>query len=177
MDLSVGFEHIWHTQLGHHGACRCSDSLPALRCHAINRHSIDYRLDRISFLDWYQIHFLSIHHFFNWWLRFCEVLLHFDIYHLGHDQSGCFFMCYVWITVECHYNSGQFNPLCAKFFRGSINASLQFLSFFHIGITQVVGILPHVRPILHSQYHGCWWPCDAMCQGICSHDIDCDKRG
>ena len=27
-------------------------------------------------------------------------------------------------------------------------------------------------PILHSQYHGCWWPGDARSQGISSHGAD-----
>ena len=27
-------------------------------------------------------------------------------------------------------------------------------------------------PILHSQYHGCWWHGDARSQGISNHDID-----
>ena len=29
--------------------------------------------------------------------------------------------------------------------------------------------------ILHSQYHGCWCPCEVRSQGISSHDIDLDK--
>ena len=27
-------------------------------------------------------------------------------------------------------------------------------------------------PILHSQYHGWWWPGDARIQAIINHDID-----
>ena len=48
------------------------------------------------------------------------------------------------------------------------------MSFLHIDLTQVVEILPQVRqglPILHNQYHGCWWPGDARSQGISNHDI------
>ena len=38
------------------------------------------------------------------------------------------------------------NPLCAKFFRGNINIYLHFMSLFHIDVTQVLKILPQVRP-------------------------------
>ena len=38
-----------------------------------------------------------------------------------------------------------FNSLRAKFFSKGINIYLQFLSFLHIDMTQVVGILPHLR--------------------------------
>ena len=50
------------------------------------------------------------------------------------------------------------NPLRAKFFRGNIY--LHFMSLLHIDMTQVLKILPRVRPghILHSQHHGCWCP-------------------
>ena len=27
-------------------------------------------------------------------------------------------------------------------------------------------------PILHSQYHECWWPGNERSQGISNHDID-----
>ena len=37
------------------------------------------------------------------------------------------------------------NPLRAKFFRGSINIYLHFVSFLHIDTTQVVEILPQIR--------------------------------
>ena len=37
------------------------------------------------------------------------------------------------------------NPLRAKFFRGNINIYLHFVSFLHIGMAQVVEILPQVR--------------------------------
>ena len=37
------------------------------------------------------------------------------------------------------------NPLCAKFFRGSINIYIRFMSFLHIDTTQVVDILPRIR--------------------------------
>ena len=39
----------------------------------------------------------------------------------------------------------QINPLRAKFFRRNINMYLHFMSFFHIDLTQVLKILPHVR--------------------------------
>ena len=38
------------------------------------------------------------------------------------------------------------NPLCAKFFRGIININLYFMSLLHIDMTQVLKILPRVRP-------------------------------
>ena len=37
------------------------------------------------------------------------------------------------------------NPLRAKFVRGNINMYLHFVSFLHIGPTQVIEILPHIR--------------------------------
>ena len=50
----------------------------------------------------------------------------------------------------CCDNYGEiwqcFNPLRAKFFRGNINIYLHFVSFLHIDMTQVLKILPHVRP-------------------------------
>ena len=47
------------------------------------------------------------------------------------------------------------------------------MSFLHIDMTQEVEILKEDKdlPILHSQYHGCWYPGDARSQGISSHDI------
>ena len=41
--------------------------------------------------------------------------------------------------------SQRVNPLRAKFFRGSINIYLHFMSFLHIDLTQVLKILPQVR--------------------------------
>ena len=61
------------------------------------------------------------------------------------------------------------------FFWGTENIDLHFMSFFHIDVTEVVEIFRHVRHellILHSQYHGCWFPGDAGSQGIRTHDID-----
>ena len=55
-------------------------------------------------------------------------------------------------SVEVNVNSldsgrcwNRFNPLRAKFFGGNINIYLHFVSFLHIGTTQVVEILPQVR--------------------------------
>ena len=45
-----------------------------------------------------------------------------------------------WIPFHKHIN-----PLRAKFFRGSINIYLHFVSFLHIDTTQVVEILPQIR--------------------------------
>ena len=38
------------------------------------------------------------------------------------------------------------NPLRAKFFREIINIYLHFMSSLHIDMTQVLKMLPHVRP-------------------------------
>ena len=37
------------------------------------------------------------------------------------------------------------NPLSAKFFRVNINMHLHFISFLHIGKTQVLKIIPQIR--------------------------------
>ena len=47
------------------------------------------------------------------------------------------------------------NPLRAKFFRGNINMYLHFMSFLHIDLTQVLKILPQVRPT-HSILSMSW---------------------
>ena len=54
---------------------------------------------------------------------------------------------------------------------------LQFLSFLHMDMAQVVEILPYTvydkeLPSLLSWYHGFWWPGDARNQGVSNHDID-----
>ena len=41
--------------------------------------------------------------------------------------------------------TGLFNPLRAKFFRGNINIYLHFVSFLHIDTTQEVEIRPPER--------------------------------
>ena len=40
-------------------------------------------------------------------------------------------------------------------------------------VQQALEIFPHWRqkPILHNQYHGCWWPGDISRQGISNHGI------
>ena len=43
-------------------------------------------------------------------------------------------------------NDFSINPLRAKFFRGNINIDLHFMSLLHIEMTQVLKILPQVRP-------------------------------
>ena len=58
---------------------------------------------------------------------------------------------------------------------GNIKTYLQFISFLHAGMTQIVEILPHVKQeltFLHRQYHGCWCPGDARSQVISNHYID-----
>ena len=60
----------------------------------------------------------------------------------------------------------------------NINMYLYCISFLHTDRTEVVDIFPCVfqRPtVVYSQYHGCWWPGDAMSQGISNHDIDLVK--
>ena len=45
------------------------------------------------------------------------------------------------------YNDyGGFNPLRAKFFRWNMNIFLHFMSLLHIDMTQVLKIVPQVRP-------------------------------
>ena len=44
------------------------------------------------------------------------------------------------------FTAGWINPLRAKFFRGNINIYLHFMSLLHIDQTQVLKILPRVRP-------------------------------
>ena len=52
------------------------------------------------------------------------------------------------------------NPLSATFSRGDKNIYLHFMLFFHIGMAQIVEILPQVtQELFYSQYHGCWCPC------------------
>ena len=70
----------------------------------------------------------------------------------------------------------KLNHLRAKFFRGSINIYLHFVSFIHIDTTQVVEILSQIRQEPTYQYHGCWCLGSLRNQGISSHDIDIVKR-
>ena len=85
------------------------------------------------------------------------------------------------------------NPCCAKFPLRNIKTCLYFLPFINTEMAQVAKIFPFFGQnpsffyffwpksflrvdkdlfILHSQYHGCWWPGDARSQGISNHDID-----
>ena len=55
---------------------------------------------------------------------------------------------------------------------------LHFMSFLHIDMAQLVGILSSVRQglqILYYQHHGRWCPGAARSQGISNHDIDLIK--
>ena len=63
------------------------------------------------------------------------------------------------------------NSLHVKFFSKNIKMYLQFLSFLHTNMTQVVEI------VLISQYQGFWWPGDTRSQGISNHDSDLVKLG
>ena len=56
----------------------------------------------------------------------------------GNNQVDHLSHVYIWSMVD-------FNPLRAKFFRGNINIYLHFVSFLHIGTTQVVEILTQIR--------------------------------
>ena len=53
------------------------------------------------------------------------------------------------VGVNCMYMSWEstswFNPLRAKFVRGNLNIYLDFMSFLHMDITQVVEIIPQIR--------------------------------
>ena len=49
------------------------------------------------------------------------------------------------VFLKWHPDFPGVNPLRAKFFRGSINIYLYFVSFLHIDTTQVVEILPQIR--------------------------------
>ena len=44
------------------------------------------------------------------------------------------------------FRNYTFNSLRDNFFRGNINICLHFMSLLHIGMTQVLKILPQVRP-------------------------------
>ena len=48
-----------------------------------------------------------------------------------------------WVTTCVRH----LNSLCAIFFRGKINMYLHFMSLLHIDMTQVLKILPQVRPV------------------------------
>ena len=68
----------------------------------------------------------------------------------------------------------MFDSYCAELFLRKIKMYLHFLSFLNVQMTQVFEIILHIRQyllILHSQYHGCWWPSDARSQGIRSHAV------
>ena len=50
------------------------------------------------------------------------------------------------VTLASRWWWGKLNSLRAKFFRGKINIYLHFMSLLHIDMTQVLKILPQVRP-------------------------------
>ena len=49
------------------------------------------------------------------------------------------------VAGDLAMQGANINPLRAKFFRGNINKYLHFVPSLHIGMTQVVEILPQVR--------------------------------
>ena len=53
-----------------------------------------------------------------------------------------------WVSLSwvIHILMAQLNPLHAKFFRGNKNIHLHLMTFPHIDMTQVLQILPQVRP-------------------------------
>ena len=56
-------------------------------------------------------------------------------------------MAWEHILMSQHGNIGWYlNPLCANFFRGCINIYLHFMSLLQTNMTQVLTILPQVRP-------------------------------
>ena len=56
---------------------------------------------------------------------------------------------YILIEISLKFvPKGPINPLRAKFFRGNKNIYLHFVLFLHIDTTQVVEILPQIRPEL-----------------------------
>ena len=56
----------------------------------------------------------------------------------------------VWFTYlmssQMFSHTSESNPLHAKVFRGDKNIHLHFMSFLHIDMTQVLKILPPIRP-------------------------------
>ena len=75
-------------------------------------------------------------------------------------------------TLETAVSSGWLTE-----FIGNIPIHLQYLSFLNAEIVKEIDILHYLSIrtnslILHSQYHGCWWPGDGRSQGITSHNID-----
>ena len=63
-----------------------------------------------------------------------------------------------WISTVCLASLSGVNPLRAKFFRGNINIYLHFVSFLHIGTTQVVEILPQIRQEPTYSIQSISWP-------------------
>ena len=95
-------------------------------------------------------------------------------------MHDCVLQYYLQVYVSTKQDTehlSHFNPLRAKSFKAKKNIYLDFISFLHIHMAQVVEILPQVRqehtfvPIPHGQYHGCWCAGDAGGQGISNHDI------
>ena len=70
-------------------------------------------------------------------------------------------------------SSGAVDPLRVKFFIGNIKMYLQFISFIHIDIAEILPrLMQELTYSTYSQYHGCWYPGDARSQAINSIDID-----
>ena len=70
----------------------------------------------------------------------------FSDWGVGHDSSQGSqgdAVSHVWGGF--HHTHSELTPLRAKFFRGSINIYLHFVSNLHIDTTQVVEILPQIR--------------------------------
>ena len=65
--------------------------------------------------------------------------------------------------------------ILAQFMVGIIAIHLQLLLYFENEMMHLTTILfmRGMDPlVLHSQYHGCWWPGNVRSQGICRNDID-----
>ena len=93
------------------------------------------------------------------WVNLLWMAFHAALYHYNPWGWETHWMAYVILMVtdvlvpnRCqainnyHADSPMINPLRAKFFRGSINIYLHFISLFHIDMTQVRKFLPQVRP-------------------------------
>ena len=83
------------------------------------------------------------HHYLNrWWLVYSRIYASLCLNELDLSSTP---QGYELMYIQ---KAGQhsFNPLCAKFCRGNKNIYLHFMSSLHIDMTQVVTLLPQVRP-------------------------------
>ena len=83
----------------------------------------------------------------HWWRQTWDMLLYFTVVTQSEARISTEHGITLFITqsTTTWYYMLTLNPLRAKFFRGSMNIYLHFVSFLHIGTTQVVEILPQIR--------------------------------